>query len=426
MIRYIPVLKYVLFGLILFLIGCKSLKVSRTLEQNIETIFGDRHFTGLVVYNPESKDTIISYNSNQYFTPASNVKIFTLYSALKVLPENIPAFNYSIEKDTITIQGVGNPTFLHSYFNDSTALSFTSKFNKINLVANNLIDDKYGPGWAWEDFDAPYSLERSSFPMYGNVLSISNNKGLKSVPNTLLSDVEVGSNSMKRELAANTFYFDPKVKDSVKIPMFIDSLLTVRLWNELVPNKVRITDKMSRNLSQTAYTSIPSDSLFRKMMVDSDNFLAEQLLILSSSTLSDTLSIKRIQSFILMNYLADIKQSPRWVDGSGLSRYNLFTPNSFVQVLTKMYNEVPHDRLMNMFPIGGESGTIKNWFSGNNRPYIYAKSGSLSNNYCLSGYLITNAGNTLVFSFMNNHYMKGSSEIKNEMQTILESLRDHF
>ena len=33
---------------------------------------------------------------------------------------------------------------------------------------------------------------------------------------------------------------------------------------------------------------------------------------------------------MLENQLKDIKQQPRWVDGSGLSRYNLFSPMSFV------------------------------------------------------------------------------------------------
>jgi len=97
-----------------------------------------------------------------------------------------------------------------------------------------------------------------------------------------------------------------------------------------------------------------------------------------------------------------------------------------VQVLTKLYAEIPRNRLFNLFPSGGEFGTLKNWYAGNSRPYIYAKSGTLGNNYSLSGYLITNSGKTFIFSFMNNHYTKPTNEVKKSMQTVLELLRDQY
>ena len=60
------------------------------------------------------------------------------------------------------------------------------------------------------------------------------------------------------------------------------------------------------------------------------------------------------------------------------------------------------------------------------KPYIYAKSGSLGNNYNLSGYLITNSGKVLAFSYMNNHFMNSSSKIKEKMQVTLKKIRDKF
>jgi D-alanyl-D-alanine carboxypeptidase/D-alanyl-D-alanine-endopeptidase (penicillin-binding protein 4) len=162
------------------------------------------------------------------------------------------------------------------------------------------------------------------------------------------------------------------------------------------------------------------------MMLVSDNFLAEQILIMASFTISDTLSSERMREYILGNQLKDLKQKPRWVDGSGLSRYNLFTPTSLVQVLTKLFNEIPRERLFNLFPVGGESGTLKKYYSGTVKPYIYAKSGTVGNNYSLSGYLITNSGKTLIFSFMNNHYKKPIVEVKKRMQFVFEWLRDNY
>ena len=205
----------------------------------------------------------------------------------------------------------------------------------------------------------------------------------------------------------------------------IDSTLTKSLLEEVLLKKVNIVQKMPNEEKQVLY-SVSSDSLFKRMMEVSDNFLAEQLLILSSSTLSDTLNSAKARKYIMDNYLQELEHPPRWVDGSGLSRYNLFTPGTMVYVLNKMYQEIPRERLFNFFPVGGLTGTLKGRFNGDDRPYIYAKTGSLGNNYCLSGYLITQSGKTLIFSFMNNHFTKSNSEVKQHMESIFEMIRDNY
>lgn len=409
----------------LLFFGCKSAQVSKKITKQLDAGFYDSQFTGLLVYDPTTNDTIINYNANKYFTPASNTKIFTLYTALQLLPEKIPAFKYRIDKDTITLLGTGDPSFLHPFFQDSTALKMAQNFKKVNLILDNLSDEKFGPGWAWEDYDTYFSPERSSFPMYGNVVTINNKVMLQSIPKVLEKQIQYSETHHNRNFNTNHFYYNPKNNKAVEIPMVIDSSLIAQLWNAILPGKVFITNHSPQKINLIAY-SIPSDSLYKQMMHESDNFLAEQILILSSSTLSDTLSTSKIRNLILENHLKDLKQKPRWVDGSGLSRYNLFTPTSFVQVLTKLYTNVPRTRLFNLFPAGGEFGTLKNWYAGKPKPYIYAKSGTLGNNYSLSGYLITNSGKTLIFSFMNNHFTKPTVEVKSNMQSILELLRDNY
>jgi len=416
--------KLLFLSFILLFVSCKSMRISKKITKKFDTSFYENQFTGLLVFNPKTKDTLINYNANRYFTPASNTKIFTLYTALQILGDSIPAFKYHVDGDTITMHGTGDPTFLHSYFKDSTALKMASKYKKVNLMQHNLSDDKFGPGWAWEDYDTYFSPERSAFPIYGNVLTVSNKDSLLSIPKILSGNVHYSNKKFSRDFNENNFYYKPNKTKKIEIPMVMDSLLTHKLWSAILPNKVSLTKYSSKNMT-VAY-SIKTDSLYKRMMHVSDNFLAEQMLILASSTLSDTLSSKKIRTHILKNQLADLKQQPRWVDGSGLSRYNLFTPTSFVQVLHKLYTEIPRKRLFNFFPVGGKPGSFKNWYAGNLRPYIYAKSGFLGNNYSVSGYLITNKGETLIFSFMNNHYKRPTSEIKKQMQAVFEYLRDEY
>ncbi|MFV0540818.1 MAG: D-alanyl-D-alanine carboxypeptidase [Aestuariibaculum sp.] len=411
---------------ILFFLGCKASKVEKGITSQLNRDFYNTQFTGVLVYNPRTHDTVFSYNANKYFIPASNVKIATLYSALKLLPDSVPAYKYSIEQDTINILGTGDPTFLHPYFKDSTLLKNVKKYKKVHVVLHNLEDDKYGPGWAWEDYDAYFSPERSSFPLYGNVLSINNsNNELSCVPKILTPNVKYSQTSKKREYNENRFFYNLVKTDTVQVPMVLNNELINKLWVDLLEDKVSITAYSGNKMEHVAY-GVPSDSLYKRMMLVSDNFLAEQMLVLASSLQSEMLSSKNIRTYILNTSLNDLKQKPRWVDGSGLSRYNLFTPTLLVQILEKLYIEIPQKRLFNFFPIGGESGTLKHNFSGTQKPYIYAKSGTVGNNYSLSGYLITNSGEILIFSFMNNHYTTSTKMVKDNMQDILEWLRDTY
>lgn len=407
------------------LTGCKSTKINKELHQHLDTDFYKNQFTGVLVVNSKTNDTIFNHNADKYFSPASNTKIVTLFTALQILPDSIPAFKYSVEKDTITILGTGDPSFLHSYFQDSTALNLAKNYAKVNILINNITDEKLGPGWAWEDYDTYFSPERSSFPMYGNVVTVSNEDSLQVYPSVLKSKVSYSENERPRKLNENDFYYNSKRKGKREIPFVTDSTLIADLWQDLLPNKITVSNYQGEKMEEIAY-SIPSDSLYKKMMHKSDNHLAEQLLLVASSTLSDTLSSKKMRKFVLENQLEYLKHQPRWVDGSGLSRYNLFTPMSFVQILSKLYAEIPQERLFQLFPVGGESGTLKKYYHGKTAPYIYAKSGTFSNNYSLSGYLITNSGEVLIFSFMNNHYQKSSTEIKKQMQVVFEYLRDTY
>ena len=408
--------------------SCRTSKI-RALNKNLGTITNDsfynNQFTGVFIYDPVTKDTLYKLNSEKYFTPASNAKIFTLYSALKTLPDSVPTLKYSVVNDTLFIEGTGGPTFLHPYFKDSTALKFVSKYKKIGLYLNNFNDDHFAPGWAWEDYDTYFSPERSGFPMYGNVVEVSNENELKVTPDYLKSKVSIDISSQKRRAYNDNIFYYNRKKDTIKIPMVVDSTLIKNLWNNIVPNKVVLVNKMP-NKSKNILYSIPSDSLYKRMMVISDNFLAEQMLILASSTFSDTLNSSKARKYILKNYLKSMKHQPRWVDGSGLSRYNLFTPESLVDVLNKMYTEIPRERLFNLFPVGGISGTLDNWYGNDSKPYIYAKSGTVGNNYSLSGYLITKSGKTLIFSFMNNHYRKRTSDVRKKLQAALKTIRETY
>lgn len=420
------------FNLILIVLlgvlsSCSSSKINQTLKQTnskLSSSFYDHQFTGVVIVDAEQKDTLIAINKDRYFTPASNVKIFTLYSGLKILPQNIPTLKYVVQNDTLFFEGTADPTWLHPYFNDSTAIQFLRGFKNLAFSTVNFQDTKFAPGWAWEDYAYYFSPERGAQPLYGNVLTISEAKNLRIRPNYFKDSIIRGKTNY-RAIDTNDFSIPEKLSDTLEIPFKTSYRLTKNLLQEKLKANLTLVAQMPSGDKKTL-SGIATDSIYKRMMLVSDNFLAEQLMLNAASTLSDTLSFKIAKDYILKNHLSILKQEPRWVDGSGLSRYNLFTPESFLQILTLLKNEVDEKRLFHLFPSWNANGTIQKIDNTNEIPFIYAKSGGMGNVYNLSGYLKTKSGKVLIFSFMNNHFRKPSGEIRQHIYDILKSIHEVY
>jgi serine-type D-Ala-D-Ala carboxypeptidase/endopeptidase (penicillin-binding protein 4) len=112
------------------------------------------------------------------------------------------------------------------------------------------------------------------------------------------------------------------------------------------------------------------------------------------------------------------------VDGSGLSRYNLFTPKDFIYILHKMKNEFGWERLKNILPTGG-TGTLSSYYK-KETGFIYAKTGTLSNNCALSGYLLTKKGKFLIFSVLANGYITGATPVRKAVEQFLIGIREKY
>jgi D-alanyl-D-alanine carboxypeptidase/D-alanyl-D-alanine-endopeptidase (penicillin-binding protein 4) len=134
------------------------------------------------------------------------------------------------------------------------------------------------------------------------------------------------------------------------------------------------------------------------------------------------MDVKRSIHFSKNNLMPYLLDSCRWVDGSGLSRYNLFKPNSIIKVLEQILNKTGIESVKKMFPLISVDETSDSEKSHG----VFAKSGTLSNNYNLSGYIITKKSNVYLFSFMNNHFLTGNRQIKTEMHKILSLIIEKY
>ena len=421
----------------LFLISCSSAKkLNRQLNQQFKAEAFEQSFTGFMVYDPGKKKTLYEFNSRKYFTPASNIKLLTFYAGLKVLEDSIPALKYTVKNDSLIFWGTGDPSFLYSELPESKVVSFLkNRTENLYYLPPVFTEEHFGPGWAWDDYNAYYSVERSVFPIYGNYAVFEFSPG-KSIPasfpsifeRNLMADHE-NSGRIRRSPEENTFFYKPftGAKGFTQIVPFKSSNeLFVELLSDTLQKPVEVLKKKPEPLSdiKTIY-SIASDSLYKQMLQQSDNFLAEQTLLLVAGKISDSLKTEIAISHIQDEYLKDLPDKPNWVDGSGLSRYNLITPRSMVFLLQKIAEIVPSQRLFSLLPSGGSSGTLKNSYLAK-EPYIFAKTGTLRNNHALSGFLKTKSGKVLIFSFLNANYPGSSVEIKKQMEVILKGIHKNY
>jgi D-alanyl-D-alanine carboxypeptidase/D-alanyl-D-alanine-endopeptidase (penicillin-binding protein 4) len=390
--------------------------------------------TGFALYDLEKEKMIYEYKSGHYFTPASNTKIFTLFSCLALLGDSVPGLKYIETADSLIFWGTGDPSFLYKeVHNNDRIFSFLKLARQpLYFSESNFKTTGFGSGWAWDDYNDYYSAERSAFPIYGNLVSIESKPGEMLVyPSHFKHYIKTGAQEEKpkliRRAESNEFTFHSGLLQSefqADVPFKVAGELTATLLSDTLNKIVRLIERPIEKSTRTLY-SLPVDSLYKTMMQESDNFIAEQLLLLCSQIISDTLKPEIAIRFVKKTFLNDLKDEPRWVDGSGLSRYNLFTPRSIVQMWERIYDRIPRERLFALLATGGQSGTIKRWYSAE-QPYIFGKTGSLSNNHCLSGFLVTKRGKTLVFSFMNNNFTTSVNEIRRNMESILRTIYERY
>ncbi len=344
------------------------------------------------------------------------------------------------QNDTLYFWGMGDPSFLNTDFGAQDPLYqfLQSRTETLVYIPRPMLDLPLGPGWSWDDFVYYYSTERSRFPIYGN------NMSLRFSVDTFWVQPAYFQGYLKKATIPSSPFLSRNFHDNIYhinlakkggqterlAPFHYSDTLFVSLLTDTLqkPIHLRKGELLPSEGRQTFY-SYPIDTLYRKMLQPSDNFYAEQILLMASAMLSDTLSAGLAIDFVKDSLFRKAPSPLVWVDGSGLSRYNMFTPRTTVKLLECIYQKIPPTRWQSLLPAGGVSGTIKNWYgrqAGEGDPYVFAKTGTLSNNHCLSGFLKAKSGKVLIFSFMHNHYRGSSSGVKQLMTQVLASLHEMY
>ncbi len=398
---------------------------------------------GISILDTETGKYLYNYQGDKYFVPASNTKIFTLYAGMKYLKDSLPGINYTENADTMFIFPTADPSLLHPDFKKQPVIEKLQQTNKkLVLVDNNWKEEALGSGWSWDDYNDDYQSERNSFPVYGNLVkwmqsSQKNTQSelLDSIQTFVFSEPEVNWKVRFKEDTLNKIFFVKRKKDDNYFEVSQGRELFKEQFVPFVTNGVQsslelLKDTVHKEITRVSQTvheksatifSQPKDSLFKAMMYRSDNFFAEQILLMVSNEKLGYMNDAAIIDSMLKSDLKGLPQKPVWVDGSGLSRYNLFTPEDFVWILNKMKEEFGMEKLKLIFP-GAARGTLRNYYIKDSG-YIYAKTGTLSGQVALSGFLISKKNKLLIFSVLVNNHQGSATPIRRAVESFLSDVR---
>lgn len=435
--------------LVIFLTSCSpGREISASAKKNIllDSAFSAAH-TGIAVYDPLKGDYLFRYQDRKYFVPASNTKIITCYSAMKFLGEKLTGIYYTENDTAIFLVPSGDPSFLHQDFPEQPVADFIKKTTKkIYMAPLGWNEQPWGSGWSWNDYGEGYMPERSPFPIYGNIIRWYQVKSTKDIPQTasdtvdtfIYSDPELkGEVSFGKPAENKSFYVERKWdqnsfvihegnqrKAEDIVPFITNGINTAlelvrdSLHKEILPLEGKFPLAWRKDLTPLYSRSV--DSMLVPMMHRSDNFFAEQALLMTGQALTGEMNTEHTINRLLETELSGFPDKPRWADGSGLSRYNLFTPDDFIWILNKMKNEFSWERITAIFPTGG-NGTLGTAYQQDSTR-IYAKTGTLSGVAAISGFLITNHNKVLVFSIMINNHRQPSARLRRSIAAFLHDI----
>ena len=424
-----------------FLMSCKS--TAQLSQKTTQTFLADTAIKaalmGISIYEPATNKYHFKHNAENYFTPASNTKLFSMFAGLTYLGDNLKGLRYQQTDTALFIYPTADPSFLWSEYDRQPVYDFLKDKENIILVTPNFTD-YLAYGWSWEDYKDYFMAQRSEFPIYGNIVTVNkkNNKlsvSPRTFPYTVMEEMNTANNPAFK--LNRTWGYDSVTinlnkdytKDAEEVITFEPHLKNfIKYLSDTLKKPIRVQQQIktpflkNNDAALSVIYSQPTDSLLKPMMHRSDNFFAEQTLLMASNEVLGYMNYDSIINYILTHDLKDLPQKPQWVDGSGLSRYDLFSPDDFVFLLNKMKNDFGLERLKNILATGG-AGTLKLYYK-KDAGYIFAKTGTLNNNCALSGYLITKKNKLYIFSILANNYTGGATPIRKAVEKFLTEVRD--
>lgn len=458
--------------LIISLIACMGLNAhSNNLDEYINYLPTGSNLS-LLIQKTGAHTPLIDYRSQQLALPASTQKIVTALTALLQLGadyrfvtslETRGAINNGVIQGDLIARFTGDPTLKREDLHKMVTSLKKAGIVKIN--GNILIDtsvftshDK-APGWPWNDMTQCFSAPPSAAIVDHNCFSVSLYSADKPgdtatvriasyYPVTLLSQVRT---TAKDDASARYCELDVVAGDlnrytltgclaqrSEPLPLTFAvqdgaGYAGAILKAELTSAGISYTGSLLRQTQSnppakllTSNSSAPLHSLLRVMLKKSDNLYADTIFRTIGRQYFGVPGSWRAGADAMRQILRqkagiDLANSIL-VDGSGLSRHDLISATSMMQILQYIARNDNQLNLIAMLPVAGVDGTLQYRSSLHEAGLdgkMTAKTGSLQGVYNLAGFITREDGQQLAFVQYLSGYAVSPSEQRNRRIPLL-------
>lgn len=438
---------------------------------------------GISVINAKTGETLIGYNDDKYFTPASTLKLITGYAGLKLLGPQFTfntdlAYSGKIEegvlKGDLIVIGGGDPTLGSERFpgnKDREELLKTIGWivqkegikeinGNITIYSGRYEDFEEIEKWPFQDLANYYGTSASSINIQENSYEIHFERSVHSGVLTHIKQtnppidtilwnnrVKTGSAgsgdqayihgspfSREREIRGTipAGKGDFVIRGSLPYPAFHFGKW---IQNELKRRDISVHGKVivTKETSEQGYTQLANFksptllAIVKEMNERSVNLYAEAIIkeIAYQKTGFGKTSegIKEV-----LNLLIAEKDKFKMVDGSGLSPFNAISPAVYNRFLMQASQDAKlKNDFLGTMAVYGRTGTLKSVLRNSSLTgKVRGKSGSITGVRAYSGHLISEKGTELCFVVFMDKFYERWSETKPAFEKFIMTIsRDY-
>lgn len=369
-----------------------------------------------------------------------------------------------VVRGDLVVYGRGDPSFAtrfnpegnSDYFFALDALAADIHAAGVRRVEGDLVGDEsyfedrpIPPGWEWDDLQWYYGAEVSALTVNDNAVELSVRPGAAvgaparitvgpSTPHVTIIDRTITSErGTTRELSVNRPLGQNSIEIRGRLPiddrgytaslavsrpaLLFATMLRAALERRgiVFTGQTRTVDAQGRREKPLPVSSLveiaarkspPLSAIAAQVMKPSQNLYAE-LLLRTLGKLSNSadpkLSSDEAGAAVVRNFLTQAGIDPSGLvmrDGSGLSRANLVTADTTLQLLVYMNRHRFGSEFRLTMPVAGVDGTLRNRMKGTPaQGNVRAKTGTLGTATSLAGYVFSASGERLVFVLMINN-----------------------
>lgn len=427
----------------------------RGLRQEIDTYLKSsalsQSHVGIKIVSLKTGEVLYARDDKLLFQPASTLKLFTTSAALSELGAGFrfktvvygdsPDVRDGTLSGNLYLKGFADPQLTTDSL---TWIARQLKARSVERVTGDLVCDEtylddwyYGKGWMWDDASSSSFAPIGGLTVNSNCVAVRVRPGLSegepavvtpepqtsyvAINNTAITRASDAGSSLKVErkwrerenvitVTGNVNIGQPEKTFVLEVTQ--PAHYTCQLFSEiLAANKIDISGKIKYgavpddSTELIRFSSAPLSEIIKEINKKSINLYAELLMKTLGAELQPPQGtadkgIAGIKTFL--RHIGIDTAAIEIVDGSGVSSYNLISPDQLAGLLSGIYRSGElRETFMESLSIAGVDGTLKSRMRKTlAEGRVRAKTGAHTGVSTIAGYTVTQDGEAVAFSIM--------------------------